>query len=460
MPRSSLARILSVLTVVLFGVCTAAAEQADNVHPDDWTVDNSAGFPVWIAINNIGDAPIGPSRGITAYIQPGDFTEANIVKAFILFAAEYPAPDTLFMAAYSDPGIVQQIVDRRGVGVGTHFPSTPEGHRAARNWDMKTQLVTIGSFRAQYWRFPDGREWIDLSPDPDQDHLKKIDLKHPKPDYTGETQPDLFTAAACGDAEKVQALLNAGASVDSELRPGWTPLAGAAWNGQITIVKLMLERGVKQETKDGALTSAACDGGTELVDLLLDNGANVNARTATDDNGFGDSALILASQRGHLRTVEALLSRGARVNQVNRFGETALMLASLAGHAEIVRVLLQNGANPNARDVDGATALIVAANDYDLAKTLVDSGADLSVKDKQGMTALMRSIQSMQRNKEDGLVAGGAGSESIAPARALLLAAPNLDDNQSRFKRQEGYGPDGFHGYEALVAAVVQYISR
>ena len=60
--------------------------------------------------------------------------------------------------------------------------------------------------------------------------------------------------------------------------------------------------------------------------------------------------------------VKLLLKNGADVNAKNNDGQTALMWASDNGHIEVVRLLLENGANVNAKKDDGQTVLMVVCD--------------------------------------------------------------------------------------------------
>jgi len=72
----------------------------------------------------------------------------------------------------------------------------------------------------------------------------------------------------------------------------------------------------------------------------LDKKARVNAY-----NNYRDTALMMASENGHIEIVEMLLKKGADLDAKNNDGETALKTASEKGHEEVVEMLLDNGAD-------------------------------------------------------------------------------------------------------------------
>ena len=79
---------------------------------------------------------------------------------------------------------------------------------------------------------------------------------------------------------------------------------------------------------------AAANGHLEVVRLLLEAGADKNAADAR-----GDNALITAALYGQLEVVRLLLEAGADKNAAMANGTTALMLAAENGHLEVVRLL-------------------------------------------------------------------------------------------------------------------------
>ena len=78
----------------------------------------------------------------------------------------------------------------------------------------------------------------------------------------------------------------------------------------------------------------------EIIQTLIDAGADVNHQTGADVNHqkFGDTALMQAAERGHLEIVLDLsLMLGADVNHQNHFGQTALIRVAYWGYLEITR---------------------------------------------------------------------------------------------------------------------------
>jgi ankyrin repeat protein len=103
----------------------------------------------------------------------------------------------------------------------------------------------------------------------------------------------------------------------------------------------------------------------ELVQLLLESGANANQRNwITPSNGEGDNfPLWFAANQKRPNRVEVatlLLEYGANVNMVGEFGETPLHQAAAWDNADIAEFLLQNGAYVNAEIIEGNTPLHLA----------------------------------------------------------------------------------------------------
>lgn len=156
--------------------------------------------------------------------------------------------------------------------------------------------------------------------------------------------------------------------------------------GNLRLVRMLLDAGAVVSPKSVAryqgrtpIQAAAESGQTEVVGLLLDLGADINAPASPSS---GTTALQAACFQEHCDLVRLLLARGADVNgQAGRFnGYTALQGACLAGNREIVEILLENGADVDAPGsvLGGGTALhaAVGRSHIEIVEQLLSAGAN------------------------------------------------------------------------------------
>jgi hypothetical protein len=132
------------------------------------------------------------------------------------------------------------------------------------------------------------------------------------------------------------------------------------------------------------LMIAAWEGNIRLMALFVERGADVDHVSR-----FGEQALQLAAWRGHLEAVRWLLDRGAKVNRDGKQW-SALHYAAFAGHADIAKLLIERGADLNARTPNDSTALMMTAREGHeaVARQLVEAGADTRPKNDWGDSAL------------------------------------------------------------------------
>ncbi|XP_067286245.1 poly [ADP-ribose] polymerase tankyrase-2 isoform X2 [Pseudorasbora parva] len=107
--------------------------------------------------------------------------------------------------------------------------------------------------------------------------------------------------------------------------------------------------------KSTPLHFAAGFGRRDVVDYLLQNGANVHA---CDDGGL--ISLHNACSFGHAEVVSLLLQHGADANSRDNWNYTPLHEAAIKGKIDVCIVLLQHSAEPTIRNTDGRTALDLA----------------------------------------------------------------------------------------------------
>ena len=195
--------------------------------------------------------------------------------------------------------------------------------------------------------------------------------------------------------EVTRVLLDSGARINDSNRSGLTALMDAARSGSLETVKVLVEAGARVDQRpqynDGtqgrtALLEAARNGQAGVVEYLAGIGADVNTKYSTEmgsqENEY--SALMLASVRGDVDTVNVLLQAGAKVNAKDSHDRTALIMASQEGHADVVEVLLGAGADANMKSKAGMTALLATAkygSGPDVARVLIENGAKVNAKD-------------------------------------------------------------------------------
>ncbi|MFZ1702520.1 MAG: ankyrin repeat domain-containing protein [Pyrinomonadaceae bacterium] len=159
-----------------------------------------------------------------------------------------------------------------------------------------------------------------------------------------------------------------------------TPLFLAVENGNIEMVEMLINFGAKINARDGSkqtpLMRVDSDATGELIDLLIRFGAKVDL---VDKNG--NTALILATGNADAEAIKALIDAGADIQTKNKEGQTALMEAASYDDLNSVKVLLEAGSEVNAKNEDGDTALDLASND-DVKQLLISHGAIMSREDK------------------------------------------------------------------------------
>ena len=142
-----------------------------------------------------------------------------------------------------------------------------------------------------------------------------------------------------------------------------------------------------------SLLSAALNDRVEEAQLLLAKGGVRIEERKMD----GCSALMVSAQLGHSAIVKMLLDKGANVEAKANGGDTPLHRAVVGGLKRIVQMLLDKGADPNVVSKDGCTPLhravqampLRASRKYPMlavVRMLLDKGADVCARTRGGQT--------------------------------------------------------------------------
>ena len=279
----------------------------------------------------------------------------------------------------------------------------------------------------------------------------------------------LVYAARANDLDSVKALLDAGAEVDQVTTYGWSPLLVATQNRYYQLGAFLMERGadVNLANKGGwtplylATDNRNIESGDypvrkpdmdhlDYIKLLLDKGANVNARMKDSTetrtvftnqwlDESGATAFLRASQSGDLALMKLLLEHGADPKIPTVLGVTALEVAAGIGWVEgityewspeatleAVKILIDLGLDVNAQADTGRTAMHGAAHKgrTDVIQVLADHGAKLDVRDygntdNRGGKLAIHTWEPV--DYADGLVRVGVQSAIAHPEAGLLL---------------------------------------
>jgi ankyrin repeat protein len=177
-------------------------------------------------------------------------------------------------------------------------------------------------------------------------------------------------------------LLDAGATIHCQDPLGDTPLCLASQGGCFWMVRHCLDHGaiIEHRNKNGdtplLLATNSSYFHLEIVELLLQRGASVDARGGTD----GCTPLYLAAFYGRLEFARLLLDHGADINSQNHNGETPLLRATNKKHWELVELLLGRGADFEHRNSAGRSPLECAMEGgapeivYQLVKAAAQQG--------------------------------------------------------------------------------------
>ena len=243
-----------------------------------------------------------------------------------------------------------------------------------------------------------------------------------------------FEACAGGDVERLRGLLAndpdlVRASRADRPHAGWTGLHEAAHRGHTDAVRLLLERGADPNAREAGdatypLHWAAAQGHLESVRALLDAGGDVHGLGDVHElDVIGWATYFRAPGGNPGDVVSLLLERGARHH---------IFSAIVAGDLALIQRLVEQ--NPEMLDrrmsrfEQGQTPLHFAMNRnrYDILDLLIELGADLEAEDNHGHTPLAAAMLRGDRAAMDRLHAAGAKQPQPIPTSSFQASMAEM----------------------------------
>lgn len=193
----------------------------------------------------------------------------------------------------------------------------------------------------------------------------------------------LVSAASNGDTDAMRDLLAADRTLLQQTLPGgMSPLMAAMYYGKQGAVEWLLEQGVTV-----TIHEAAALGDDETLNYML----NLEPSLVSQYSFDGWTPLHLAAFFGGYEAAKLLIERGADVNarSTNSMANRPIHAASAGKRTNLVHLLLERGADPNVRQHGGWTPLHQAADhcDVGMVRLLLDYGADPELAQDEGKTA-------------------------------------------------------------------------
>jgi ankyrin repeat protein len=206
-------------------------------------------------------------------------------------------------------------------------------------------------------------------------------------------QTALHKAAANGNIYLVKLLIEQGVEIDPETRDGSTPLYLAAGNRHYRVCQFLLDCGATVDRDIAILL-----GNIELVKQYLAQGIDTNSKI---EKGYckGETWLTIAVRYYYQGLIQLLLEHGARINE--KEGSSLLSPLHIAAigikgkaHLELCEFLIARGADVNIRDKYGKTALHWSSQFgyQSIVELLVECGANVNTLDNAGKSPLFDAI--------------------------------------------------------------------
>ncbi|KAM3838810.1 CARD- and ANK-domain containing inflammasome adapter protein-like [Vipera latastei] len=264
------------------------------------------------------------------------------------------------------------------------------------------------------------------------DYLISKGAKQEVRDNKGRTP--LHRAAEKGHDKAVNRLLQAGANMYSLDQEGKTPLHLANQNQHMHVLKNILkEEAGRHKNQHNFLHMAALKDESDLVQILLKNGAFVNAR---DEKG--QTALSYAVSQGHEKTVKVLLEGGAKV-------DSSIIDATFnSNNQSLFKILLEYARGLSSESMVSALFKAIGKDLHGIVAALIERGIDINVRNEEQYTPLLLACKMGKIKSAKVLIEKGASLKDKAPnlSSPLHLAVEAGASSIAQMLLQKGIDPN------------------
>jgi ankyrin repeat protein len=232
----------------------------------------------------------------------------------------------------------------------------------------------------------------------------------------------LLAAAANGHTEVARRLIIAGADLNVV---GCTEIVVASAPIEPSMLIAPSRGSATYAPMISALYTASLNGHGEIVSILLDAGADLNAISYPSTDHVA-TPICAAAEAGDLGIVATLLAAGADISKSTMGHRHPLIAAVENSHVEVVAALIEVGAEVNTRsDTVSALGVAAAKGNVRIVEILIEAGAYSNVDDYHGHTALMIASAEGRIEVIKALIDAAAGQPANMPGfeEAVNLAA-------------------------------------
>ncbi|EPY29166.1 hypothetical protein STCU_04692 [Strigomonas culicis] len=192
---------------------------------------------------------------------------------------------------------------------------------------------------------------------------------------------------------------------------------------------------VQKQTETGRapIHWAVLSGDKTIVELLLQNGADVNAPSDEKGSFLGYTAAHFAAAKGDLGVLEVLANYNANWSQPSVDGWTPLHVATFKSKHAAMRFLLEHGSDVNAKNSAEVAPLFLTASSGRTrdARLLLEHGASVTLVDGEGNGALHYALHYSTFKLLSGDYALPEGQLDVAVVLAVYGATPLLKNVSS-----------------------------